>query len=368
MRLTQVPGLDFTAIDFETANGFRGSPCAVGVVRVRDGLVAETASWLMRPPAGFDRFDPRNVRIHGITEDQVADQPRFGEMFAELQDFIGDDAVVAHNAGFDVGVIESALEVSGVDVPEVHFGCSLMLARKSYSLTSYALPSASAEAGFTLDHHHDALADAQACAAIVQDIGRRQATDETTQVPAAGHRDLATVLGAEGLSLRTLAAHPAGQNESRPTIQARGMSDYFDATVDLPRGTRLPDLMRWPDEGTNPQPNPDADPAHPLHGQLVVFTGNLGMPRQEAKHKVAHYGASTANRVTAATTVLVVGDGFRPEHLHSTGASRGTSKAIGHRKMRDALARRDRGQQLSILSEPELLQMLDMNWPAASAV
>ena len=32
-----VPGLDFTAIDFETANGFRGSPCAVGAVRVRVG-------------------------------------------------------------------------------------------------------------------------------------------------------------------------------------------------------------------------------------------------------------------------------------------------------------------------------------------
>lgn len=145
------------------------------------------------------------------------------------------------------------------------------------------------------------------------------------------------------------------------------MADYFDATVALPKDTRLPDLMRWPDEGTNPQPNPDADPAHPLHGQLVVFTGNLGMPRQEAKQKVAHLGASTANRVTAATTVLVVGDGFRAEHVNGTGVA-GASKAVGHRKMRDALARRERGQQVSILSEPELLQMLDMNWPAASEV
>ena len=36
-----VPGLDFTAIDFETANGFRGSPCAVGAVRVRDGVMVD---------------------------------------------------------------------------------------------------------------------------------------------------------------------------------------------------------------------------------------------------------------------------------------------------------------------------------------
>jgi hypothetical protein len=29
--------LDFTAIDFETANSYRGSPCAVGVIRYRNG-------------------------------------------------------------------------------------------------------------------------------------------------------------------------------------------------------------------------------------------------------------------------------------------------------------------------------------------
>ncbi|PPE86325.1 DNA polymerase III subunit epsilon, partial [Streptococcus agalactiae] len=53
-----VPGLDFTAIDFETANGFRGSQCAVGAVRVRDGVMVDRAEWLIRPPVGFDRFDP----------------------------------------------------------------------------------------------------------------------------------------------------------------------------------------------------------------------------------------------------------------------------------------------------------------------
>ena len=65
-NLPQSDEFTFTAIDFETANGFRGSPCSVGVVRVRAGAMVERASWMMRPPLGFDRFDPRNVRIHGI--------------------------------------------------------------------------------------------------------------------------------------------------------------------------------------------------------------------------------------------------------------------------------------------------------------
>ena len=153
-----VPGLDFTAIDFETANGFRGSPCAVGAVRVRDGVMVDRAEWLIRPPVGFDRFDPRNVRIHGITEDRVLDAPRFAQVYDELADFVGTDVLAAHNAGFDVGVIESGLEVSGRDVPGLEFVCTLVLARRVYDLPSYALPSAAREAGFTPGRHHDALA------------------------------------------------------------------------------------------------------------------------------------------------------------------------------------------------------------------
>jgi len=37
-------GFDFTAIDFETANHHRGSPCAVGLARVRDGVVVEVVT------------------------------------------------------------------------------------------------------------------------------------------------------------------------------------------------------------------------------------------------------------------------------------------------------------------------------------
>ena len=104
-------GLDFTAIDFETANGFRGSPCAVGLTKVRGGRVVEEASWLMRPPADHDHFDYHNVRIHGIRAEDVAGRPRFGELFPEIGAFIGGDILAAHNAAFDLGVIRSGLEV-----------------------------------------------------------------------------------------------------------------------------------------------------------------------------------------------------------------------------------------------------------------
>ncbi|GAA1663113.1 DNA polymerase III subunit epsilon [Citricoccus zhacaiensis] len=410
--------LDFTALDFETANGFRGSPCSVGLVRVRNGQPVERAYWLMRPPVGFDRFDARNVGIHGITAAQVAGAPRFADVFGDMADFIGSDPLVAHNAGFDIGVIESALEVSGRDIPRFDYACSLVMARRTYDLPSYALPVAAMEAGHPLENHHDALADAEACAWIMIDVvERRRAARQPADLQMAGlqladpqltdrpllerpdagahfategestppvttgsagtasrtltmrsstgllEAGLAEFLALDGVRLRQLEARRAGTSpESRATRQARGLGPVFDSTVVLPHAERMPDLMHWPDEGINPEPAADADPAHPLYGHTVVFTGNLGMPRQEAKNRAAAWGARTGSRVNAQTTMLVVGDGFRSEDLGA--ATRGG--AIGHRKTRDALARRQQGQHVELVSEPEFLQMLDGNWPDAA--
>ncbi len=165
--------MDFTAIDFETANGFRGSPCAVGLSKVRGGVVVEEASWLMRPPENHDRFDHHNVRIHGIRPEQVAGLPRFGELFPEIGAFIGGDVLAAHNAAFDLGVIRSGLEVSGLAGPAYDYVCTVMLSRRCYSLVSNSLPYAAEEAGVPLVNHHDAAEDARACAGILIDIAAR---------------------------------------------------------------------------------------------------------------------------------------------------------------------------------------------------
>ncbi len=74
--------LDFTAIDFETANSSGASACAVGLARVRNGRVVATAAWLIKPPAGHDQFAPINVGIHGIQPSHVANAPSWSEQLA----------------------------------------------------------------------------------------------------------------------------------------------------------------------------------------------------------------------------------------------------------------------------------------------
>ncbi|MBW8762543.1 MAG: 3'-5' exonuclease [Microbacterium sp.] len=165
--------LDFTAIDFETANSSPASACSVGLVRVRDGRVVATAGWLIQPPAGHDEFQEWNVRIHGIQPEDVQTADSWIDQFDRLCAFAGADVLVAHNAGFDVNVLRRASEATGLECPPYRSLCSLQVARKTYDLDSYRLPRAAAAAGFAEFSHHDALADAHACAQIVIDSALR---------------------------------------------------------------------------------------------------------------------------------------------------------------------------------------------------
>ncbi|MGO4187082.1 exonuclease domain-containing protein [Pseudarthrobacter sp. TAF60_1] len=327
-------GLDFTAIDFETANGFRGSPCAVGLTKVRGGRVVDEASWLMRPPANHDHFEYHNVRIHGIRSEDVAGLPRFGELFPEIGAFIGGDILAAHNAAFDLGVIRSGLEVSGLAGPAYEYVCTVMLSRRCYSLVSNSLPFAAEEAGVPLVNHHDAAEDARACAGILIDIAARNNANS-----------IAELYLSLGLELpRQDAFDPARDDLSKASLAA------LSAAAGGRSGAPVrPFMSGWPEEGANPLPNIDAEPSHPLYGQTVVFTGQLAMARPEAKVRSAELGARPESRVTARTTVLVVGDGFVASDLRS---GRLTGKA------RRVLELHDRGQPIEVISEGEFLQMV----------
>lgn len=49
-------------------------------------------------------------QVHGISDEFLADKPRFEEKLAEILDFIRGAEVIAHNASFDVGFLDAELE------------------------------------------------------------------------------------------------------------------------------------------------------------------------------------------------------------------------------------------------------------------
>ncbi|KQV07517.1 exonuclease domain-containing protein [Leifsonia sp. Root112D2] len=191
--------LDFTAIDFETANSSSASACSVGLVKVRDGRVVDSAYWLIQPPAGHDEFVEWNTRIHGIRAADVAGALSWQAQLPDLVAFADGDALVAHNAGFDTGVIRGGCTATGLACPDFDYLCSLQVARKTYNLESYRLPVAAMAAGFEDFQHHNALADSEACAAIIVHAAKRYGAGTVTELAAAASVKLGHI-GAERIT------------------------------------------------------------------------------------------------------------------------------------------------------------------------
>ncbi|THF55894.1 DNA polymerase III subunit epsilon [Pseudothauera rhizosphaerae] len=58
-------------------------------------------------------IDAEAVAVHGITEEFLADKPRFADVAAEFEDFVRDAELVIHNASFDVGFLNHELSLLG---------------------------------------------------------------------------------------------------------------------------------------------------------------------------------------------------------------------------------------------------------------
>lgn len=54
-------------------------------------------------------IDPGAIAVHGLTNEFLADKPRFAEIAADFMDFVRGAELVIHNAAFDVGFLNNEL-------------------------------------------------------------------------------------------------------------------------------------------------------------------------------------------------------------------------------------------------------------------
>jgi DNA polymerase-3 subunit epsilon len=156
--------MNFTAIDFETANGQRNSACSLGLVRVENGVIVESKDWLISPPEMY--FHPMNVSIHGITEEDVRNKPSFNYIWEEIENYLQGEMVIAHNASFDVSVLRACLETYGIRFPDFDYMCTVQISRNIWpNMPNHKLNTMAHMFNIPL-RHHDALEDTLACAKI----------------------------------------------------------------------------------------------------------------------------------------------------------------------------------------------------------
>lgn len=237
----------FIALDVETACSDVASICQIGLACVQPDDQIQTFSMLINPRT---RFDPFNIRLHGIGPDHVAQAPGFADALDALLPLLTQHHLVQHS-NFDKQAVNAACRSCNIDAPDLRWSDSVTIARRAW-------PELKGNGGHGLAnlkrrlnlqfHHHDAGEDARAAAMVVQHAERHL-----------------------GLSFEEL-IKPADKTRHSAAISMAG------------------------------------NPSGPLAGSVVVFTGALGLSRPEAAALAVRVGMSVRPGVTRQTTHLVVGD------------------------------------------------------------
>ena len=116
--------------------------------------------------------------VHGLSITFLSDKSRFHERAHELLEFLGDSMLVAHNAGFDFGFVNSELEMCGLPpLGRERMIDTVQLARVRHPGSKLSLDALCTRYGIDRSHRtrHGALLDAELLAQVYVELtGGRQ--------------------------------------------------------------------------------------------------------------------------------------------------------------------------------------------------
>ncbi len=158
----------FAVVDVETTGfspNYHHRVIEIGIVRLaRNGEVEEEYETLVNP-----NRDVGPVHIHGIRARELKQAPSFEEVAGDVLAMLTGAVFVAHNVRFDWAFIEAELSRVGIQLSDVPQLCTMELAEAlDPSLPCRKLSAVCQHLGIPLDHHHRAIADARAAAALLQ--------------------------------------------------------------------------------------------------------------------------------------------------------------------------------------------------------
>ncbi|WP_443090345.1 exonuclease domain-containing protein [Basfia succiniciproducens] len=285
----------FVVIDIETANPDLLSICQIGIVFFENGQIVTKWETLVNPQ---DYFDPMNVYIHGITARDVKDAPILSDVVPIIKEFFSNNVICSYGA-FDKAAmlrIFPALPNQWLDIMRVVRRCW----NDKFGDKGYGLAKVSRFLKIKQENHHNALDDA-----IV-----------------AGH-----------ILNRALSESNEDLNYWLERIKKPLHLEYDE------NGNILPKIKR--------QGNPDGL----LYGEVIVFTGELSIPRHIAAEKAASVGCDVVDGVSKKVTLLVKGIQDK---------SRLAGKELSNKEIK-AQTLISKGYNIKILSEYDFLRLIAEN-------
>ena len=161
---------DFAAIDFEAANGELTSACSMGVVIVRNNEIVDEFYSLIKPvPNHYDFF---TTKVHGIRKKDTENSDLFPAVWIRVADKVRGLPMVAHGKSFDERVLKALHEHFHIKYPNFTFYCTHLGSQQLVpDLENHKLQTVALHFGYDIKkNHHNALADAEACAVIAMNI------------------------------------------------------------------------------------------------------------------------------------------------------------------------------------------------------
>jgi DNA polymerase-3 subunit epsilon len=284
--------MQFVAIDVETANPDMGSICQIGLAKFVDGQLADEWCTLVDPE---DYFDDVNISIHGIEPKMVRGQPKLPQIADRLRSMLENTVSVCHTH-FDriaLGRAYTKYNLSPISTTWLDSARVVRRTWKDLAWKGYGLANVCSKIGYEF-RHHDALEDAKAAGFVLL----------------------------------------AALRDSQQDI------DHWRQRVNQPIDPES--------SSSGAAVQRDGNPEGDLYGEVLVFTGALELPRNEAADLAASVGCQVAAGVTKKTTILVVGD-------QDVTKLAGHEKSSKHRKAEQLIAE---GHGIRIIRESDFKSLV----------
>ena len=143
-------------------------------------------------------IDNAAIEVHGITNEFLADKPRFRDVASEFLDFIKGAELVIHNAAFDVGFINHEFAMVGPGMGRVEDHCqvldTLIMARRMHPGQRNSLDALCKR--YDIDNSHRELHGALLDAEILGDVYLAMTGGQTNLVLGGEEGDDNAVTGA----------------------------------------------------------------------------------------------------------------------------------------------------------------------------
>jgi DNA polymerase-3 subunit epsilon len=157
----------YSVLDIETTgnHAHRHSITEVAIINYDGEKITDQFSTLIQPEHSIPDFI---THLTGITDEMVAQAPRWEEVMEMIDEFTRGRILIAHNAHFDYSFLKSAFLLSGISFQRKTL-CTLRLSRQIFSgLPSYGLGKLCKHLNIETIPTHRAMADAEAALQLFQ--------------------------------------------------------------------------------------------------------------------------------------------------------------------------------------------------------